>query len=272
VTKAASKGWFGQVAYTYSKLRGNYSGLTATDIADGGGTAGRANPNNNRAFDEPHLQFAADGSVANGLLATDRPHSFKARGYYVHKLLPRNEVSVGAFETASSGSPLSSFADVNGSAGSYPVYVVGRGKWIDVTKGAGGAWTYGTPYVRRTPWFIQTDASFTDSYAVSDAHEAWRLGFEANILNLFNEKSATVYQSRINASTGSSGNYILPANSTAGNPNYGILENGYDWKSLANNGNGTSSTRPPLTLSNQYGLPSAWQTGRTIRLKVKFTF
>jgi hypothetical protein len=98
------------------------------------------------------------------------------------------------------------------------------------------------------------------------------LGFEANFTNLLNEKAATVYASRINASTGSGGNYILPAGSTAGNPNYGILENGYDWKTIANNGNGTSTSRPPLTLSNQYGQPNAWQAGRAIRLKFKFVF
>ena len=42
-------------------MRGNYSGLTSSDIADGGGA--RANPNNNRAFDEPYLQFDASGNT-----------------------------------------------------------------------------------------------------------------------------------------------------------------------------------------------------------------
>jgi hypothetical protein len=270
VTKALTNHWFGQVAYTYSRLRGNYSGLTATDIADGGGA--RANPNNNRSFDEPQFQFAADGSVSNGLLATDRPNSFKAVAYYKYTAFKKHDLSVSIFQQASSGSPLSSFADVNGGAGSYPVYVVGRGKWIDVTRDGTGNWIFGNTYVRRTPWFIQSDASLTESYAVSSAHETWRLGFEANFTNLLNEKAATVYASRINASTGSSGNYILPAGSTAGNPNYGILENGYDWKTIANNGNGTSTSRPPLTLSNQYGQPNAWQAGRAIRLKFKFVF
>lgn len=270
VTKAANAHWFGQVAYTYSRLRGNYSGLTSTDIADGGGA--RANPNNNRSFDEPYLQFAADGSVANGLLATDRPNSFKAIVYYKYTLMKRNEMSASLFQQASSGSPLSSYADVNGSAGSYPVFVVGRGHYIDVTRGAGGSFVYGNTYVRRTPWYIQSDASFTDSFAVNPVHEAWKLGFEANITNLLNQKSATEYNSRINASGGSSGNYILPAGTTAGAPNYGILENGYDWKSIANNGNGQSTTRPPLVLNNLYGQPLAFQGGRTIRLKVKFTF
>jgi hypothetical protein len=62
----------------------------------------------------------------------------------------------------------------------------------------------------------------------------------------------------------------LPPGSTAGVPNYGILENGYDWKSIANS---TSAlTRGPLVLSNLYGQPSSWQAGRAIRLKFKFVF
>jgi len=269
-TRSLTKGLFTQVAYTYSRLRGNYSGLTSTDIADGGGA--RANPNNNRSFDEPQFQFAADGSVSNGLLSTDRPNSFKVLTYFEHKLLNRNTVSISLFEQASSGSPLSSYADVNGSAGSYPVYVVGRGKWIDVTKGPGGAWVYGSTYTKRTPWFVQSDVSLTESYAVSKEHDAWRLGFEANITNALNAKAATVFQSRINAASGSTGNYILPANTTSGNPNYGVLENGYDWKSIANVGNGQSTSRGPLVLNNEYGVASSYQAGRAIRVKVKFTF
>ena len=268
VTKAMNSHWFGQVAYTYSRLRGNYSGLTSTDVADGGGA--RAAPNNNRAFDEPQFQFDANGNPSNGLLATDRPNSFKAVAYYRYTVFKRHDVSASIFQQASSGSPLSSYADVNGAAGSYPVYVVGRGNWIDVTKDATGTWIYGKTYLRRTPWFIQSDASLTEAYAVSPAHETWRLGFEANFTNLFNQKAATVLNTHINSSQGSTGNYILPPGSTAGNPNYGILENGYDWKSIANS---TSAlTNGPLVLNNQYGLPNQWQPGRQIRLKFKFVF
>ncbi len=54
-TKVASRHWLGQFAYTYSRLQGNYPGLTSTFNTDGGG--GRASPNNNRSFDQPQLQF-----------------------------------------------------------------------------------------------------------------------------------------------------------------------------------------------------------------------
>lgn len=283
VTRTTTKGLYAQISYTYSKLRGNYSGLTSTDIADGGGA--RANPNNNRAFDEPYLQFAADGSVANGLLATDRPNSIKGIVYYQYNMFKRNLASISLSQTASSGSPLSAYADVNGAAGSYPTYLVGRGKWVDITTNAGGVWQIGTPYVRRTPWFIQSDMSLTDNFSISKAHEAWKVGFEANITNALNAKTATEYNSRMNSSV-SSANFILPAGSTSGNPNYGILENGYDWKTLVNSGNGQPKTildknnnpvsnpgyQGPLTLNNQYGNPLAFQAGRQIRLKFKFVF
>src|SRR5207244_2819457 len=161
-------------------------------------------------------------------------NSFKATGYYNFGTWKRNSPTIGFFQQASSGTPLSTYVDVNGTAGSYPVYVVRRGNWVDITASSNGTWTIGNPYVRRTPWYSQTDASLMDDYKVSSTHESWRLGFEANFTNLLNQKAATAFISRPNAATGSTANYLLPTGSTAGNPNYGILENGYDWKSMAN--------------------------------------
>src|SRR5208337_4646807 len=80
LTKAASHHWSGMFAYTYSSFRGNYTGLTNTDISDGGG--GRNAPNNSRAFDEPFFYYDAAGQPNNGPLATDRPNTFKMDGYY----------------------------------------------------------------------------------------------------------------------------------------------------------------------------------------------
>lgn len=268
LTKTMSTHWFAQVAYTYSRLRGNYSGLTSTDISDAGGA--RANPNNNRSFDEPYLQFNAYGKTANGLLATDRPNSFKAIAYYKRNFIKNNETSVSILQQASSGSPQTSFIDVNGSAGSYGTFVEGRGNWVDVTRSSTGVLSYSAPYVRRTPWYVQSDASFTNYYKVSATHESWRLGGEAQITNLFNQKAATIYQSRINSSQGTTGNEILPNGSTVGNPNYGLLENGYDWKTLSNSSQ--TGTGYGITESNAYGKASSWQNGRSIRLKLVFAF
>src|SRR6266850_2029020 len=62
----------GLVTYTYSRLYGNYSGLTDTDVTDASG--GRHNTNNNRTFDLPEMQFTTSGKVADGPLGTDRPN------------------------------------------------------------------------------------------------------------------------------------------------------------------------------------------------------
>ena len=79
LSKAHSDHWFGMFSYTYSKLRGNYTGLTSSDIADGNG--GRNAPNNSRSFDEPMFSWNAQGGSSSGLLPTDRPNAFKGYAY-----------------------------------------------------------------------------------------------------------------------------------------------------------------------------------------------
>ena len=88
ITMASSSGspsasrtqWFGSFSYTYSRLYGNYTGLTSTDLSDGG--AARNGANTDRAFDEPFMQFDAHGNLINGPLPTDRPNTFKVNAFY----------------------------------------------------------------------------------------------------------------------------------------------------------------------------------------------
>ncbi|MES2390233.1 MAG: TonB-dependent receptor [Acidobacteriota bacterium] len=268
LTKSSSRHWFGQFVYTYSNLRGNYSGLTSTDIADGGGA--RAAPNNNRAFDEPFFQFDAHGNTDNGKLPTDRPNTFKAIAYYNFNHFKRFETHLGLFQQAYQGTPLTSYIDVNGSANSYPTNVEGRGKWMDITQDATGNLVIGTPYVKRTPMYLQSDGSFIESFKPDTAHESWRVQFEANVTNVFNHKAATFIQSHINSPNSS--RYILPPGSTAGVPNYGLLESGYDWKALANGSGAATGGNQPLTLNSEYGVATGYQSGRSIRLEAKFIF
>ena len=63
-------------SYTYSNLRGNYSGLTSSD------ENGRNSPSVNRFFDGLYMSFDAHGDPIDGLLQTDRPHYFKFQGTY----------------------------------------------------------------------------------------------------------------------------------------------------------------------------------------------
>jgi hypothetical protein len=268
-----SRHWNLRGSYTYSNLRGNYTGLAQSDQSDG---VGRIAPNNNRDFDEPFFQFRADGNTFNGKLATDRPNRFKADGFYrTGTYLQKWESAIGLFTQAYEGTPLSSYMDV-GVGNGYPVYVEGHGKWVDVTAAQNGTLTFGQARTFRTPWFLQTDGNITQTYKVSETHSTWRIGFEAYVGNIFNTKRATEYYQRIN-SENVGGDYLTPAgylSGPGGTLNYGVLENGYDYKSLANTQAGVAANKVSagVILSSEYGKPMAWNAGRNMRLTARFTF
>ena len=76
LNKRMSNNWSGRVSYLWSRLYGNYSGLSQTD------ENGRQSPNIGRLFDYPLMMFGQDGQPVFGPLATDRPHQFKAQFIY----------------------------------------------------------------------------------------------------------------------------------------------------------------------------------------------
>ncbi len=130
LTKRFSNNWFGVFSYTYSRLYGNYSGLTATDLSDGG--AGRNGANTDRAFDEPFMQFDAHGNAINGPLPTDRPHTFKINAYYTPKFKVLHP-TIGLFEQIYSGTPVTSYLSVWGA----PVFPEGRGEYVPLSMAIG---------------------------------------------------------------------------------------------------------------------------------------
>jgi hypothetical protein len=273
LTKATSKNWFGMFSYTYSKLRGNYSGLTSTDLADGGG--GRNAPNNSRSFDESYFQYDAYGRSSSGPLQTDRPHAFKGYTYY---RIPwkggRTSTNIGWFQTLYSGTPLSTYIDVGNSfsqppfSGGFPVFPEDRGKFVNINLVPDSSGVL-VPTItsigsRRTPWYIQSDASFKQEIKVNKSNEAQVLTFEANVLNLFNRQSATGFYSQLDSAFFQS--FLLPG----GTFSYSAFEHPYDWKALlANTGNAAGD---PVRGNSQYGKPFIFQTPRSMRLAVKFTF
>ena len=97
LTKAPSNHFAGMFSYTYSKLRGNYTGLTSSDISDGQ-QGGRSSPNNSRAFDEPYFQYNSFGGSSSGLLPTDRPNTFKGYGYYELSWMKKFSTNFGIFQ------------------------------------------------------------------------------------------------------------------------------------------------------------------------------
>jgi len=270
-----SKRWSGMFSYTYSRLWGNYSGLTSSMQEDGGG--GRNAPNNSRAFDEPMFSWTAEGTSNAGLLPTDRPNTFKGFAYYELPWLRKLTTDLGIFQVFYSGTPETSFMDVGNAGplyalagGGYSTNIIGRGNWMDVAQDpTTGLITFGSPHLQRTPWYMQTDFNFQQNYKLG---ESKAISFSATLQNLFNQQSVTAVNESIDS--GYNYNYIAPNGLNTGNgtPFYQSIFQPYDYQALANAATLTNKTGGPLTVSSGYGQPNRYQIGRTIRLQVKFTF
>jgi hypothetical protein len=272
LVKATSHHWFGMFSYTYSHFRGNYTGLTSSDISDGG-VGGRNAPNNSRSFDEPFFSWNADGGSSSGLLPTDRPNKFKGYAYYEFGWLKKFTTNVGLFQYMYQGSPTTTFADVGYSFapnffgnGGWPVDVVNRGKWVDLAQDpTTGEITVGSPRTFRTPWYMQSDFNLQQNYKLSETKV---ISFSATFQNLFNQHSVTAYNAQVDS--GAAQQFLVPGGT--------FIANGVDFYAaamapfnLSQNLN-NSSTGGPLALSSQYGQPLYYQNSRTIRLQLKFTF
>ena len=94
--KRLSNRWQMTTTYLYSRIWGNYSGLTSSDENN------RNAPSVNRFFDGQYYSFDKDGKPVFGLLQTDRPHVFKVEGSYD---LPWG-TGLGLFWIAQSGTPM----------------------------------------------------------------------------------------------------------------------------------------------------------------------
>jgi hypothetical protein len=282
LTKASTKHWSGMFSYTYSRLWGNYTGLTSSDAADGGG--GRNSPNNGRSFDEPFFSWDANGKSSSGLLPTDRPNTFKGYAYYELGWMRHFTSQFGIFQVMYQGSPITGYLDggfsfpvgynVPNAGGGFPIDVVDRGKFVNITQDpTTGAITVGNPFTKRTPWYNQTDFNFVQSYKIS---ESKTLGFSATIANVLNSQSVTALQENI--TSGFNSNFIAPGGLTLpkGVPFYSAVENPYDFRALLNSSPSNTilggKGPGPVTIDSGYGQPNRYQAGRTIRLAVRFTF
>ena len=266
LTKRFTDNWFGSFSYTYSRLYGNYTGLTATDISDGG--AGRNGANTDRAFDEPFMSYDAHGNVLTGQgpLPTDRPNTFKINAYYSPKWKAFHP-TIGLYQQIYSGTPLSSYMGVWGA----PVFVEGRGQFVPVTRDtATGNWVAGTPTAVRTPRYTQTDLSVFQDLHVSKTNERLIARVGADCINCFNQHSVTYVNSNMiqtgNINPAQCGGTVSCTTVTdvQAGFNYASLLQGYNYIGQAN-----SQGR---TLNGLYNLPYGWQAKRFLRLQVRFTF
>ncbi len=267
--------WFGSFSYTYSKLRGNYAGLSNTDPTDGGG--GRHSPNNHRAFDIPTMTYLPNGEIDNGPLSTDRPHTAKAFGSYRLRWLGMNTI-FGINQLLYQGTPIGTCLPVVGSSSACQ-WAEGRGNFVNFTRAANGDLVKGSVELdKRSPAYIQTNLNIRHEIPVNKARENMKLSFEADVTNLFNQRSATSYYEFVIPT-----NLINPARLSRFSGDlaldFGKVMNGYNYVDALNAtgafaGNLSTGTKiqPLLTLASRYGLPNGFQPARVIRLSLRFQF
>lgn len=154
--------------YTFSRLRGNYSGLAGPDEVSTATGLGRTSPNVLRDFDEPWVGFTASGQEAIGLLPLDRTHVFKASGTYTFDWWNNktNSTDLSFFTTAESGTPITTFVNIMG----IPIPETKRGD------------------LGRTEVFTQTDLNLSHNYKFGRDNK-YTLAFDWNIINIFNENN-----------------------------------------------------------------------------------
>ena len=283
--KAMSNHWFGMFSYTYSRFRGNYTGLTSSDQADSNDATlqsggGRDAPNNSRAFDEPNFSYNSSGGSSSGLLPTDRPNRLKVDAYYEVKYKRNFTTDLGIFDYIYQGSPNTTFLEGVGAPAAYdfPVDVYDRGKWASVSQNQStGAVTVGAPHTYRNPVFAQTDFNFNESYKLPGSKA---ISFSATFTNLLNERAVTSVFEQADSTSSyiDSAQAFLINGLGVGNgvPWYAAAMHPYNVAGLlqANPGSigSTATYNAPQAIDNLYGKPYTYQLPRTLRLAVHFTF
>jgi hypothetical protein len=147
--------WAFNLSYLWSRLYGNYSGLSQSD------ENGRVSPNVGRLYDYPLMMFDERGRPVYGRLATDRPHQVK--GHLVYSTAFR--LNVGVFQSVGSGLPVTREASVIPPS-LYPMQY--RGRMSD----------------GRTPLLAQTDLYVQQDFAMA---RGTRLSVGLSVSNVFDQ-------------------------------------------------------------------------------------
>jgi hypothetical protein len=168
--KRYAHNWYFRGSYLWSRLNGNYPGLSQSD------ENGRVDPNVGRLFDYPLMMFAQTGQPSYGPLPTDRPHQVKLNAIYAFKF----GTTFGVNEYLQSGIPITREMAVL-PPNNYPVQYLGRGS------------------DGRTDPFIQTDL-----YAQHEVKFAGRRAIQLNVtvLNLFNTRNTNNVSSTVQRGNG----------------------------------------------------------------------
>lgn len=184
--KRFSRSYQFAASYTWSSLRGNYSGLASSD------ENGRTSPNVNRYFDLPWVNIDKNGKYVDGDLATNRPNTFKFFGGYSKKSKLGLTTLAPTF-LIYSGAPITTQASITSGI---PVYPYGRGDL-----GAG-------------PSFNNIDANLTHDFAPFKNHEAMKFRFEFTVFNATNSAKATDIYTTLNHPNDGNGTISAPGGNT----------------------------------------------------------
>jgi hypothetical protein len=235
--------YYFNVSYTYSQLRGNYSGLSNSD------EGGRSDPGVNRSFDLPHIGFTAAGADDYGPLATDRPHVVNMYGGYHLNWSPTNITEFGAFQTFQSGLPQSTLISFI-----VPIFLNERGD------------------MGRTPMFTQTD--FTVTHRIKFGRDGrYTIAMNLNILNLWDQDTTIGRQTTLTnyGIYGFGSINGVPLNYGCASGDYPCLLNKFNAGALYNQIN-TNLNALPNVKRTDYGFDNAFQGPRQVRFGFKFQF
>jgi len=250
-TKRFSKNYYYSANYTWSRLFGNYSGLASSD------ENGRTDPGVERFFDYAINGFTAQGEPDNGLLATDRTHTFKGYGGYTFHWWgsKQHTTDFGFFQQILQGTPQTTFITVVKTA--IPLFKRGD--------------------LGRTPVFYQTDLNISHKYKFG-TDDRFTLVAEVVALNAFNNNSVTALSTTryrvTNTITGADVDpTYVPSTQTLTKVLNMILSGqiGSTLAKLENGGLNSIGVRPNPKAST-YGLASSYQGTRNIRFGFKFIF
>ena len=243
--------WFGNLSYTYSRLRGNYAGLASSDeiltpttgrswttAQQQGGSIAHPARNANYGWDLDEILFDSRGGFdPQGPLATDRPHALKWNGGYEFDLGVIGRTNVGAFFLLASGTPLSTRVNTRQNV---PVFVNGRGD------------------MGRTPAMSSTDLQVAHRISLT---ESQTVRVEFNVLNVFNQKTSRHRFDNLNRGLG------VGVDSSEMDLSAVDLRTGYDYNALINAApDGTNAFDP------RYGMDDLFNEGIAARFGLKWSF
>jgi hypothetical protein len=157
LTKLFSRRWLAQASYTWSSLRGNYSGLIRTDT-------GQFYPNQTTEYDLVPLLGNRYGPLGN-----DRTHQVKVAGSYLAGLSERLSLTPGLQFRAMSGTPVNVWgADI----------FYGNADAFLLPRGSAG----------NLPWEVALDLSARLDWVVAGPYT---LSFTVSLFNVLDARAAT---------------------------------------------------------------------------------